>query len=114
MQTLERSGYVEKTFRTYALSEKGKRLLTEDAVWNLKPPTVKGWDGEWHIVLFDIPGKKERARQALRARLQELGYKPYQNSVFVHKQNLRTLIEKFAAFYGIRGNVRFMIAKKIL
>jgi DNA-binding transcriptional regulator PaaX len=111
---LMRSGYIEKGTTRYTISEKGRHLLTEEEVWNLQPPKMKRWDGKWHMVLFDIPGKKERARQALRARLTDLGYKPYQNSVFAHKQNLRPLIEKFATFYGIRGNIRFVTATSIV
>jgi len=111
---LTRSEYLEERDGRYVISEKGQRLLTEEEVWNLEPPKMKRWDGKWHMVLFDIPGKKERARQALRARLVDLEYKPYQNSVFIHKQNLRPLIEKFAAFYGIRGNIRFVTATSIL
>lgn len=111
---LKRYGYIEKKQKNFVLTEKAQNFLNEEEVWNIKPQFPKRWDGEWHIILFDIPGKKERARQALRARLQELGCKPYQNSVYVHKFNVRPMLEKFCAFYGISGNVRFMIAKSIL
>ena len=40
-------------------------------------------DGEWRIVIFDIPEKFKKAREALRMKLKELGFLELQKSVFI-------------------------------
>jgi CRISPR-associated endonuclease Cas2 len=76
----------------------------------MTPATAGRWDGKWYFIMFDIPGKMERPRKALRARLHELGYRSYQNSVFVHKHDLRKYVEPFCEFYGIQKHIRFITA----
>ncbi len=113
IQYLVNKGYMERIGNRYKIAKRGIDLLTTEAVWNLEPPLKKKWDGKWHFVFFDIPGKKETARQALRARLQEIGAKRYQNSIFVFPHDLRSCIAPFARFYGIGDAVRFVVAEKI-
>jgi len=115
MRQLERSGYIEKTKKQYVLTRKGETRLNEEYVWGMKPPIPKQWDHRWHFVAFDIPGEKrfERSRQALRARLFELGFVRHQDSLFVHRYDMRTTIEQFAVFYGIEKFLTFIVATKI-
>ncbi len=113
MNSLTRSGYLTRSQAGYALTEEGKQVLDEEGVWNLKPKIPKRWDGKWHVLLFDIPGKKETGRHALRERLEELGYYHYQDSVYVHRHDLRSVIEPFANFYDVRDHIRFMVAIKL-
>jgi DNA-binding transcriptional regulator PaaX len=110
MRYLVGKGYLEMKNGRYQVSKKGQRLLNEERVWNLAPRTTAAWDGNWHAVLFDIPGEKryERSRQALRARLEELGYVRYQNSILVHHRDDRAILEPFIAYYGLYDFVRFM------
>ena len=109
MRQLERSGYIARGARHYGLTKKGERELAEYEVWNVAPARSKH-PKRWHLVLFDIPVKKERARQALRARLRELGCVRYQDSVFVHRDDVRPALEPFARFYGIGSSLRFVEA----
>jgi len=41
------------------------------------------WDRKWRIVFFDIPEKHRRARDALREKLKEIGFREFQQSVFI-------------------------------
>lgn len=56
------------------------------------------WDGYWRIVIFDIPEKQRVVRNLLRRKLKEWGFKKWQQSVWVTKNNvtlkLRVLISK--------------------
>ena len=91
----------------YVVTKKGKRKIVEDELWGFEPVRTK-WDKKWHFVLFDIPAKKERGRQALRAHLKELGYVKYQHSVFVHKYDMKEHVREFAEFYNIRTHLFFI------
>lgn len=56
------------------------------------------WDGYWRIVIYDIPEKHFLLRNILRRKLKEWGFKKWQQSVWVTKNNvtlkLRFLIKK--------------------
>ena len=111
MYYLADHGYLEKKDGVFQVAKKGEDFLSEEKVWSIKPKMKTKWDGTWHFVLFDIEGKKERARQALRARLEELGLVHYQHSVFVHHEDMREVLIPFLKFYGINTSVRFLTAK---
>ena len=56
---------------TFVLTEKGKmRVLT----YNFEKMEIsqKAWDGKWRAVIFDVPEKFRRGRDALRKKLKEL------------------------------------------
>ena len=110
---LERRGYLERHNTRLTMTARGVKELSEGEVWSMTWKTPRTWDGTWHVVLFDIPGKKERARQALRQRLWELGYRHYQHSVYIHKYDLRKIVLPFANFYGVKQHLHFIHALKI-
>ncbi|MBM2817700.1 MAG: phaN [Parcubacteria group bacterium] len=73
-----------------------------------KPPK---WDGEWRIVIFDIPEKLKKAREALRIKLKELGFLELQKSVFVLPYECEDEINFIMEVFLIRPFVRFVRAK---
>ena len=88
------------------LTEKGReRVLTfDDTKMRIEKPVR--WDGKWHVVLFDIPEKHKRAREALRFKLRELGFHQWQKSVFVHPYPCREQVDFISAFFNVRTYVR--------
>lgn len=40
-------------------------------------------DGKWQMVVFDIPEKTRKARDEIRAYLKKLGYKQFQQSIWI-------------------------------
>ncbi len=110
LRNLERRKYIERRSGRYRLTPKGRRVLTEDDVWGMKIAVPAAWDGQWRLVGFDIPARYERARRALRARLRELGFVPYQESLYVFPYDGRREIEACARFYGVSDRVRFISA----
>lgn len=58
------------------------------------------WDGKWRIVIFDIEEKEKATRNALRAKLQELGFGMLQESVWVTPHDL---IADFREFLKAKG-----------
>ncbi|MEK7069956.1 MAG: CRISPR-associated endonuclease Cas2 [Patescibacteria group bacterium] len=69
------------------------------------------WDGEWRIVIFDIPEKFKKAREALRMKLKELGFLELQKSVFVLPYECEDEINFIMEVFLIRSFVRFVRAK---
>ena len=71
------------------------------------------WDGKWRIVVFDIPEKLRKGRDALREKLKELGFYELQKSVLVFPYQCQDEIEFIIEFFNLRKYVRFGILEYI-
>lgn len=98
---------------TIVLTNKGEeKALT----YNLDEMTIrkpKHWDSKWRIVLFDIPEKMRRIRDAFRHHLNQLGFYELQKSVFVHPFACQDEIDYLIEFYNARRFIRFIIAESL-
>jgi CRISPR/Cas system-associated endoribonuclease Cas2 len=95
------------------LTKKGKQHALEYKIdeINIKKPDV--WDRKWRIVFFDIPEKRRSARNALRNKLQELGFRELQKSVFVYPYHCQDEIDFIVEFFKIRQCVRYAEATNL-
>ncbi|MFA4890573.1 MAG: CRISPR-associated endonuclease Cas2 [Candidatus Paceibacterota bacterium] len=69
------------------------------------------WDKKWRIVIFDVPEKKKKAREALRGKLKNLGFQELQKSVFIHPFECEEEIDFVVEIFQIRPYVRFIRAE---
>ncbi|MEK7664771.1 MAG: CRISPR-associated endonuclease Cas2 [Patescibacteria group bacterium] len=91
---------------TFILSEKGKlKALTYH--FDKMKIEKNNWDGKWRIVVFDVPEKLRRGRDALREKIKKLGFYELQKSVFVFPYNCKDEIDFIIEFFGIRKYVRY-------
>jgi CRISPR/Cas system-associated endoribonuclease Cas2 len=85
---LKKKGLVVKDpkRKIYYLTKKGKKIASyiEDRYGLL----ARKWDGKIRVVIFDIPEKKKKWREWLRAELLLLQYKELQKSVYIGKAPL--------------------------
>ena len=81
------------------ITEKGKRKVNEFDPDKLEIAKPKKWDGKWRVVIYDIPHAKKSARDALRYKLYELGFKEWQKSVFIHPYECKDQIEFIVEFF---------------
>ncbi len=97
LKRLRERGLVEKGF-----VDEGKIIfkltaLGRDAL-GVKAVSEFDWDGIWRVVIFDIPENKRRIRDQFRRKLKHWGFKNWQQSVWVTKNDvtnkLRSLIEE--------------------
>lgn len=93
------------------LSEKGKRKVQEYDFDEMVLPRKRRWNGQWHIVIFDIPHKKKGAREALREKFRELGMVMLQKSVWVWPYECRNEIRLIQEMFGLSGKeVNYIVA----
>ena len=71
------------------------------------------WDGYWRIVIFDIPEKRRRGREALRNKLKQLGFYQLQKSCFVHPFDCKSEIDFVSELFEVSPYVNFILAKEI-
>ena len=98
---------------TIVLTENGKRKALTYQIDEMKIKKVQKWDKKWRIVLFDIPEKKKKIREAIRHHLKNLDFFEYQKSVFVQPYDCKNEIEYIIEFYNIRKYVRFITADSL-
>lgn len=81
---LQARGLVAKAGRrkhsSYALTPAGHTALRRIAMRIARPDSR---DGNWHVVIFDVPERLHKARDALRYELGQLGFRKLQESVWV-------------------------------
>src|SRR3989338_5410298 len=68
--------FVEQNGQKFVrLTERGEQTLAMNAeklkILNAKP---KKWDGQYRLVMFDIPEKRKRTRDLLRREMHEVGF----------------------------------------
>jgi len=93
-QLLERSAGSGQR-RQYRLTEQGRVVALGGrdpvAAWD------RPWDGQWRMVIFDLPETKSATRARLRRFLKDRGFGYLQNSVWITPDPLGTLMEPWAA-----------------
>lgn len=97
---------------TVILTEKGRFKALTYHFQKMKIEAGK-WDGKWRLVVFDIPEKLKKGRDALREKLKKLGFYELQKSVFVFPYECKNEIEFIIEFFHLRKYVRFGVLESI-
>ncbi len=93
---------------TVILSKLGEKHALKYQLDEMKVAIPPKWDHAWRIVIFDIPEKKKRAREALRKKLKELGFTELQKSVFIFPYECENEIDFICEVFEIRNHVRYI------
>src|SRR3989344_2620599 len=90
------------------LTEKGRKRALKYKLDEIKIKRPAKWDGKWRIVIFDIPEKMKRAREVLREKLRELGFKELQKRVFIYPFERKDEIDFITEFFNLRFCIRLI------
>ena len=90
------------------LSKRGKHLALRYHFETMAIARPKRWDGSWWLVMFDISRRQNKARDALRMKLKELGFYQLQESVFIFPFPCENEVDALTVFWGIRNSVLLM------
>ena len=93
------------------LTKEGEKKALKFKLDEMKIKKPAKWDGQWRIVIFDIPERFKKAREALRMKLKELGFLELQKSVLVLPYECEDEINFIVEIFLIRPFVRFVRAK---
>lgn len=93
-----------KSGNAAAITEEGEKLLNR-----LAPKK----DGVWKMVIFDIPEKHKYVRTVLRAKLKQLHFKKWQNSIWLSPYEMDEEIEKELGDLGRKFFVRLIKTTEI-
>ena len=95
------------------ITEDGKKRVLKYKLKELSIKKPKRWDGNFRLVIFDIPDKKRLARDVLRMKLKELGFYQFQESVFVYPYECKDEIDFIKELYEISPFVKYIVAENI-
>ncbi|TSC95060.1 MAG: hypothetical protein CEN87_72 [Parcubacteria group bacterium Licking1014_1] len=99
---------------TVKLTKKGKKIVKEILFEGMKIEKQKIWDKKWRIVIFDIPEQKKRhMRDAMRQKLQRIGFYQLQKSVWVHPYPCEKEVQLLCEVFSINPFVNIITAEKI-
>jgi len=68
---------------TMKITDNGKKYLKTFDIDNITLNKPAYWDKKWRLVIFDVPEKHKKAREALRRKLKDLNFVRLQDSVWV-------------------------------
>jgi hypothetical protein len=110
---LEKQGLI-KTFmknkEKYAeLTDKGFKQINWKLLDQLKKRRPEKWDGKFRMVMFDIPEEKRNTRDVVRRKLETIGFKRIQESVFLYPFECKQEIDSLCFFTGIDQYLVYMI-----
>jgi hypothetical protein len=96
------------------LTNQGRKRLVKMSLESVSIQKPKKWDGKWRIVFFDIPVEFNAAREALRYKMKELGFKQFQKSVWIIPYECEDEILFISEIFGVEKYVEIITAEKIL
>lgn len=95
------------------ITEKGRKRLLKYEFDEMKIKKPKKWDRLWRIVIFDIPEKRKKARNAINYKLKDLGFYSLQKSTFIFPYECRNEIDFVAEHFFVRKYINYMVVKEI-
>ena len=70
-------------------------------------------DGNWLMLIFDIPEKKRKLRDLLRENLQILGFKLLQKSIWVCPYDILEQVQGIIQKYNLEKYVKIFLIKEV-
>lgn len=95
------------------ITEMGRVKILKSALNELSLEKPVSWDGNWWIVIYDIPKRYRVKRDIFRSYLKVWRFYPLQESVFIHAYPCRQQIEFLRDYLGIGQFVRILKVSRI-
>lgn len=86
------------------LTHKGKIIIRQYKLDELKLNPPKKWDRKWRVIIYDIPHRFKKARDGFREKLKQLGLYQLQKSVWVSPYDCLAEIEFLAGVFNLDLN----------
>ena len=96
------------------ITKKGETRLQSFAIDLIKIKKQINWDRKWRLVMFDIPIKFTKGREALRYHLKELGFFQFQKSAWIYPYPCEDEVIFITDFFGVGKYVEILTVENIL
>lgn len=96
----------------YALTERGRRRM-EEAAERIYKFKREQWDGQWRMLVYNIPEKKRELRAQIRQELKWLGWGSLTNSVWITPNKIIDITREHLRPYRINRHLEIFEAKHV-
>lgn len=96
------------------ITKRGHTQLRAFVIDQIKIRRPIKWDRQWRLVMFDIPMRFTKGREALRYNLKDLGFYQFQKSAWIYPYPCEDEIIFAADFYGVGKYVEILTVDTIL
>lgn len=96
------------------ITAKGKTKLRSFTIDLMEIPRPNKWDGKWRLVMFDIPMRFTKGREALRYHLKDLDFFQFQKSAWIYPYPCEDEIIFITDFYGVGKFVEILTVENML
>lgn len=112
---LKKDGFLSKHQNIYKLTSKGEKeaffslldFYKQGGILNTREKPEK-WDGKWRIIFFDIPEKKRRYRDELRSMIKSVGFRQFQQSIWIYPHKIPGFLKDILFEEGIKQYTRLI------
>lgn len=112
---LKAKGYIKvknlQSSKAIILTKKGMDKVLKASFKAEK--SKKRQDGKWIMLIFDIPEKYKKARNLMNSVLHNLGYKMFQQSVWVTPYDVSEKTERLLQFYSLDEYVKIFLIEEL-
>ncbi len=118
LKRFEEHGLIRRTTDSqparFVLTDRGRQRLEQYTLDGLTlPERPTAWDGQWRIVLFDVPEKRRQLRAIFRRKLQQLGFVYLQKSSWLYPFPCEAALTELAQRLGLQPNVVVATAQQL-
>lgn len=107
------NSYLEGREKYIELTTKGLESINQAVFSQMKIKRPDKWDGLFRVIIFDIPEDKKSLRDSLRRKIEHIGFRLIQKSVFAYPFECKREIDAICYYYGVRRYLKYMIAEII-
>ncbi|MDQ3159216.1 MAG: hypothetical protein M3P98_03740 [bacterium] len=110
---MKSSSLLKKNSNVFTLTRKARKRLQQRSI--LFPKTnISFWDGNWRIIMFEIPESKKTKRDAFTSKLKDLGFVYLHKGTLIYPYDVTSEIENIADFYDIQKYISIVKTEKIV
>lgn len=96
------------------ITKKGESRLRAFSIDLIEIKKPKKWDRKWRLVMFDIPMRFTKGREALRYHLKDLNFFQFQKSAWIYPYPCEDEIIFIADFFGVGKYVEVLVVENVL
>jgi DNA-binding transcriptional regulator PaaX len=97
----------------FRLSEEGRKKINSNAIDDDTAIISKNWDGNWRIIILDLPEERKNERDALRYLLKKAGFACVKNSVWISVYPYENLFTNIKRDLGLTTEMIIIVTDKI-
>lgn len=95
------------------ITKDGRKKVLKYALEQLEVKKPKSWDGNWRVVIYDIPARDKGLQLIIRDALKTIGFYQMQESVYLFPYPCYDEVEFLRSFYGAGSMVKYLLVTKL-